>query len=162
MREKCPKNVSIQPIHVKGHQDLNGNFDYDLATQSVKQNIDMDEMSKIFLKSYQESLHPTSHQLPLPGQKASIWIGNTPISNNIQHHVSLHFFGHQLEQRFLQQTDIPQEFQQIIQWKAFERAYRKTSDQDKLNTFNIISQQMDNKHDTSSMGWRKRPTLSTL
>ena len=36
------------------------------------------------------------------------------------------------------QTDIPQEFQQIIEWKSFERAYRKTSDQDKLNIFNII------------------------
>ena len=52
--------------------------------------------------------------------------------------MNLNFFGHSLENRFSIKNKIPDEFATIFQWKAFERAYRKTHERDKISRFKLI------------------------
>lgn len=91
-----------------------------------------------FIKTHQGDLEPQQSQIVIPGQQATLIKGQTTVSNNIHHHVNLHFFGHELEKRFRDKTDIPIQYQQQIPWRAFERAFRKAPEQDKISTFNLI------------------------
>ena len=106
LRTECSPKIAIYPEHIKGHQDRQRDFNYDEAPQSVHLNIDMDEISKDFLKTHKGPLEPTQIQQLLPGQQATLVIHKTPINNNIHHHVNLHFFGHNLEARFREKTGI--------------------------------------------------------
>ena len=138
LRDDCKHTVEITPQHIKGHQNRNQQFEYDEAPQSVRRNIDMDEISREFLKEHKGALEPSPTQLPLPGNKATLVLGSTNVQNNIHHHVNLYFFGHDLEQRLCDKTGLGQKFQSVIQWRAFERAIRGTPEKDKLSTFNVI------------------------
>ena len=54
LRDDSPQAVEILPGHVNGYQDQNTNFDYNIAPQLVKRNIDMDLLSKKFSSQTKE------------------------------------------------------------------------------------------------------------
>ena len=98
----------------------------------------MDNISKQFLKENQGPLEPKQTQMIIPGQQATLMLDMSPVNNNIHHHVNLHFYDHHLETRFRKQTDISTQYQKNIQWRAFERAFRKAPEREKLAVFNLI------------------------
>ena len=110
----------------------------------------MDELSRTFLK-------PTQSQRTLPGQQASLILGGTIVHNNIHHHINLHFFGHDLENRFRQKTYLSIEDQRIIQWRAFERAFRKAPTQDCPGIFNLIHEKWPTNMIQASWDGEKNP-----
>ena len=76
LRDDCQKKVLLHSNHVKGHQDRQESFDYDTAPHPVRLNIDMDTLSKEFLRTNQVSLEPNQHQVNIPGQQATFKIGD--------------------------------------------------------------------------------------
>ena len=138
LRQAKPKAITISPTHIKGHQDESKDFVYESAPQSVRRNIDMDELAGKFLAEDQHQLEPSSHQLGIPGQAVSLFINHQPINNNMHHHINLYYFGPKLESRFRSKNTIPPKFHSVFHWKAMERAFRATSERDKLSRFNLI------------------------
>ena len=53
LRQETPQALTISPNHIKGHQDNDKNFEYDTAPQSVRRNIDMDELAGKILETDQ-------------------------------------------------------------------------------------------------------------
>ena len=82
--------MSLQ--HLKGHQDDGTSFVYEDAPNSVQLNIDMDSLSKEFLKTHQTNLEPKSSTCPLPTQKAYLLINDAPIHDNMLHHIVISIF----------------------------------------------------------------------
>ena len=138
LRDECHPKLEIHPEHIKGHQDRQKAFSYETAPKPVQLNIDMDDLSRTFLKTSRDDLEPGQTQLLIPGQEATLVLGTTTVSNNIHHHVNIHFFGHELEKRFRDKTGISKTYQEQIPWRAFERAFRKANEKDKISIFSLI------------------------
>ena len=62
LRQICPPKIELVPTHIKGHHDDDKEYKYETAPQETKRNIDMDELAKRFLQSYQGNLEPKSLQ----------------------------------------------------------------------------------------------------
>jgi len=62
--------------HVKSHADDDEEFDYDMAPQPTKRNIDMDTIAKEFLTSPPPHLRPNNHPLMFPSQKAALYLND--------------------------------------------------------------------------------------
>ena len=62
--------IHILPVHIKGHQDDDASFILEEAPLEVQCNIEMDTLSKAFLKNRQGSLEATSESRSLPVQKS--------------------------------------------------------------------------------------------
>lgn len=60
LRHKLQK-LEVLPVHIKGHQDDDDDFDIEQASLDVKCNIEADAESKLFLKTHQKSLEPLPH-----------------------------------------------------------------------------------------------------
>ena len=132
------KPIHILPVHIKGHQDDDSQFDIDTAPLSVRLNIEVDEASKEFLKTDQGPFEPRPTQQRLPCLRAYLSVNDEPIYNNIDYHVKLNYFGARLEERFMMKTALSRDSICKIHWLAIERAFRKLPLQEKLATFNLL------------------------
>ena len=157
LRSECPKNIVLFPTHIKGHQDRAEHFQYEEATQGTKRNIDMDELAKRFLQHHQGPLEPRRLQLQLPSQKANLLIADARITNNMQEHISLHFFGHRLDSRFKRVSSIDPKYHHLIKWEARDLAYRKLSEMDKLALFKLLHEKWPTNMKTASWDANQSP-----
>ena len=130
--------IKILPNHIKSHQDDKVDFDYETAPMSVKLNIEVDNQSKLFLKSHQGSMEPQPSTPSFPAMTTSLSINDSIIQNNLEHHVRLNYFGPQLESRFASKLNLSHQTIKHIHWLAIERAFRKLPLQEKLATFNLL------------------------
>lgn len=71
--------IKILPTHLKGHQDDADDFILEEAPLEVRCNIEMDELSKAFLKNNQGPLEPVNESRPLLVQKAFLKVEGTLI-----------------------------------------------------------------------------------
>ena len=97
LRQDSPPKLELSFNHIKGHQDRNAEFDLNTATKPVQLNIAMDTRSRAFLQQHQGKLEPKQIPLPPPTQKAHLRVSSTLVTNNIQHHINLHFFALKME-----------------------------------------------------------------
>ena len=95
-------------------------------------------MCKQFLKQHQGSLEPKTVPLPLPNQKVTLLVKGTRIQNNADHHIQLHYFDPQVENRHLNKNIFTKKQMIDVNWLSIERAFRKKSIADKLPIFNLL------------------------
>ena len=138
LRQETPHKLKISLSHIKGHQDSKKEFNFDEAPKSVQLNIEMDAKAKHFLKRHQGSLEPKQIPLPLPTQKAYLSVSSTLVSNNISHHISLHFFAPKMENRLKRVTELTKHHREQIHWRAIEWAYKKYSVAARLPIFKLL------------------------
>ena len=117
----------------------------------------MDAKSKTFLCTHQGPLEPTQHQMNIPGQRATLKVGDKNANNNIHHHVRLHYYEHKLEQCFRHHTSIPENLQKLIQWWAFEWTFRKAPAKDRVSIFKLIHEKWPTNMVQAKWDWEKDP-----
>jgi len=83
--------LDIVPIHIKGHQDDDKNFELDKAPLSVQCNIKMDEKAKAFLQSHQGRFEPNEKAKEMPVMQSWLKINSSTIHNNFAHHIKLNY-----------------------------------------------------------------------
>ena len=125
-------------LELLGHQDRNSNFDYEDAPKPVQFNIDMDNRSRKFLQTHQIKLKLQQIPLPPPTQQAYLTLLSTLVSNNINHHASLHFFASKMESRMQHVSRLNKSDRDQINWRAFEWAYKRLSVVARLPIFKLI------------------------
>lgn len=109
-----------------------------MESKSVQLNIEMDEKAKKFLKTHQGILEPKQIPLPLPTQKAYLSVASTLVSNNLPHHISLHFFAPKMETRLNRVSNLTKNHREQIHWRSIEWAYKKHSVAARLPIFKLI------------------------
>ena len=138
LRQEKPNKLEVSLNHIKGHQDRQKDFNFENAPKSVQLNIEMDEKAKKFLRSHQGILEPKQIPLPLPTQKAYLSVASTLVSNNLAHHISLHFFAPKMENRLNRASDLTKHHREQINWRAIEWAYKKHSVAARLPIFKLL------------------------
>ena len=101
-------------------------------------NIEIDDRAKKFLKQHQGSLEPKQIPIPPPTQKAYLSLSSTLVSNNISHHISLHFFAPKMENRLSRVSNLTKTQRENIHWRAIEWAYKKKSVAARLLIFKLL------------------------
>ena len=93
---KSIKPLNIVPIHIKGHQDKDENFEFENAPLSVQCKIEMDEDAKTFHRSHPGKFEHTKQARPLPVMQSWLKIQGYTVHNNFAHHIKLNYFGPKL------------------------------------------------------------------
>lgn len=119
LRNDKPPKLEISLEHIKGYQDRNSNIDFDTAPKSVQLNIEMDDRLRQFLQTHHGKLEPQQIPLPSPTQQAYLTLSYTLISNNTNHHASLHFFASKIESRMQRVLGLLKSDHDQIHWRAF-------------------------------------------
>ena len=138
--ERMLSNIrtTVDLIHLKGHQDDAGDFDYDSAPLSVRLNIDMDDAAKSFLKEDQNKLNPTRIAPFFPASKETLSIHDNVVSKNIDAHIKLHKNGPSIEARLMTKGIVQASHLPLIQWRGLEQAMQKLKTIGKIPVTKII------------------------
>ena len=131
-------NATVHLIHIKGHQDDDGGFEYDKAPLSVRTNIDMDEEAKRFLKQNQGRFNPTRITPFYPASRIALKIHNSVVASNLENHVKLHKNGPKLEERLVKKEILNSTHLPWIQWRGLERAMKRLKTVYKIPVMKII------------------------
>jgi len=116
--------VIIEFRKVKAHQDDDSGFEYDLADQEVKRNIDMDIKAQEFLASPPLTLLPTDKPGFFPSQQAGLYLADTLIVGDVRSQVHLYHYGYAMESRIRDMLQVSPRQLQSIDWTAFQIAFK--------------------------------------
>jgi len=112
---------------VQGHADDSESFVYEDAPQEVRRNIDMDKHAKSFLVNSPAHFTPNRRPTMFHAQKIALFLQGTLITGDIPRQISLHKYGHTLEDRIQKSLKISSIQLEHIEWEGLEIAYRKLS-----------------------------------
>ena len=143
LKHEIRHQLSLLPIaisfsHVKGHKDDDKQFEYDLAQQYTKRNIDMDKQAKEFLHSPPTKLRPHRCAPTYPNQIACLQLHDSVVVSNYLHHVKLNHLGPRMESRLHQKQILLHSQQSEVNWRAYERAMNRYRTSSKLPIVKLI------------------------
>ena len=123
---------------VQGHADDSESFVHEDAPQEVRRNIDMDKHAKSFLVNSPAHFTPNRRPTMFHAQKIALFLQGTLITGDIPRQISLHKYGHTLEDRIQKSLKILSIQLEHIEWEGLEIAYRKLSGSEKISRMKIM------------------------
>ena len=123
---------------VQGHADDSESFVYEDAPQEVRRNIDMDKHAKLFLKHSPAHFTPNRRPTMFFAQKIALFLQGTLITGDITRQISLHKYGHTLEERIQKSLKISSAQLEQIEWEGLEIAFRKLSGSEKISRMKVM------------------------
>jgi len=133
-----PVDVTLQ--HVPGHADEHPDFIYDNAPQHVRRNIDMHNGVTEFMDNTPAHLVPRSEAPFYPEQKIALFLRGHIIVDDMIEEVLLHEHGSIMESRMTRKMQIDSSIQHVINWEAFQQAFKKLNLNEKSTTTKIVHQ----------------------